>query len=503
MLAMFVFFNCSAQHFSYSIPIGNYNYSQSHIIGLVKNNIIVWNLLTTNSLDYKKSEILVFNDKLELLNTTSFKSITPKLASVDFVNNGNTFEAIIQYHEDEFFICKLVNFDANGNILGTQTLDSSVNWSTGNYIITKSKGGSLALLQLIPSDISGTIAIRYHFIQNNLLIHSDKIILPFDTLSSELGNALLDENNLIIPVHDSLDIGERLALYKVDLKNNTSVNTLRNLNEGVPAMGSMNINANDKYYMITAKAKGSNQDFKVPDKIFLWQLNKDLTDVTTDTLLADIDIINPCLQNIYSYKLNSIALKNNTSDIIITAGNITDKMIHFFSPSPGRFFPVQTESFYQGRAQSMYNGITNLRQGAYYSYSPSNINHGLNRQQKKFKPQVATLAILNVDIQNNLRWSQCFNASMEKDLSSLVNESVFINTQNALHIIYSKLAEKNKQLLGDIILNHDGTYIIKPIISMNLKCTYMLNESVTLDSNSILIPCVIKNKLAFAKFTIE
>jgi hypothetical protein len=92
---------------------------------------------------------------------------------------------------------------------------------------------------------------------------------------------------------------------------------------------------------------------------------------------------------------------------------------------------------------------------------------------------------------------------MEKDLSSLVNESVFINTQNALHIIYSKLAEKNKQLLGDIILNHDGTYIIKPIISMNLKCTYMLNESVTLDSNSILIPCVIKNKLAFAKFTIE
>ena len=194
--------------------------------------------------------------------------------------------------------------------MSTQTIDSTAMWSSGNYVITKSKGGSLALLQIIPSDISGTIGIQYHFIQSNSFIHSDKIILPFDSLYSVLGNALLDDNNLIIPVYDSSIIfGERLALYKVDLRNNSLVNTLRSLNDVRLVMGSMNITANDEYYTIIAKSKSSNQNFNVSDKIFLWQLNKDLTDVSTDTLLADIDSINPCLQNIYSYKLNSIDIK--------------------------------------------------------------------------------------------------------------------------------------------------------------------------------------------------
>ena len=144
-------------------------------------------------------------------------------------------------------------------------------------------------------------------------------------------------------------------------------------------------------------------------------------------------------------------------------------MINFFSPSSGKNFPVQTESFYQGRVESINYGIANVRQGAYYPNNDENTNHGFKRQVK-IKSQVATLAVLNVDTYNNLKWSQCFNAAMEKDLSSLVNESVFINTQNALHIIYSKLAERNKQLLGDIILNHDGTYIIR-------KKTNNFNES--------------------------
>jgi len=38
---------------------------------------------------------------------------------------------------------------------------------------------------------------------------------------------------------------------------------------------------------------------------------------------------------------------------------------------------------------------------------------------------------------------------------------------------------------------------------MNLKCTYLLDQSFQLDSNSMIIPCTIKGKLAFAKLVVE
>ena len=111
-------------------------------------------------------------------------------------------------------------------------------------------------------------------------------------------------------------------------------------------------------------------------------------------------------------------------------------------------------------------------------------------------------AVLNVDAQNNLKWSQCFNASEINDISYLIEHSVSVSTPNALHIIYSApVDKKNKQSLTDIILHADGSYTMHPIISMNLKYSYMVEEGMQLDENSVLFPCVIKGKRAFAKFT--
>ena len=77
------------------------------------------------------------------------------------------------------------------------------------------------------------------------------------------------------------------------------------------------------------------------------------------------------------------------------------------------------------------------------------------------------------------------------------------NTQHSLHIIYPKTLGKNKQSISDITINQDGSYVITPIISMDLKYKYMLAQSVPLDANSIIVPCTIRGKLAFAKLVIK
>ena len=84
-----------------------------------------------------------------------------------------------------------------------------------------------------------------------------------------------------------------------------------------------------------------------------------------------------------------------------------------------------------------------------------------------------------------------------------INESIFISVKDSLIIIYSKLSEKNKQSLDEIILKDDGRYVIRQLIPMNLKYEYLLNESVQIDSNSIIIPTINNGKLVLAKLTVE
>lgn len=135
IVTVFFFLNCSAQQFIYSAPVGNYAYSDTKIIGRVKNNIIIYNYTWSHIFDLRNSEILVYNDKMQLQNRTSFKSITPKIAVVDFIREKDLFSAILQYRENGFLVCKLVNFDADGNILNKKIIEHSPDKTEGNMRI--------------------------------------------------------------------------------------------------------------------------------------------------------------------------------------------------------------------------------------------------------------------------------------------------------------------------------------------------------------------------------
>lgn len=160
-------------------------------------------------------------------------------------------------------------------------------------------------------------------------------------------------------------------------------------------------------------------------------MHKDLTDVNSDTLLANIDSINACLQNIHYYKLSSLALKNNTLDIILLAGEITNKLVYFSVPSYSSGSFASGGSFYEGRVlsytpQKSLNGNgfyaqSNVARGPTWSNNNGTSGNG-NAYNKPVKllPQIATLSILNIDKQNNVLWSQCFNDSMENGFKSII-----------------------------------------------------------------------------------
>ncbi len=506
--------NLSAQNFTYSPALNNLSYTESKIIGRVKDNIVVW--MYTYSYNWRKanSEILVYDNNMKLLHKTSFKPIVPEISSINFLNEGNSFAAVLQYPINESFIWNLIRFDADGNIIDTQTIAHAKDYE----LLKSANDKSFALIRTAPSEINNAIAIQYVFVKNDEIIHSDKFTLPFDTLSSAIGKAFLTDDKLIFPVIDSTRDNSKLRVYKLNLSNNSSSNTIRNINNGYLNWTNIDINENDKYYLLTSQLMNRDSDV-AGAKIFTWQLNKDLTDRNTDTLLSYADSMNNCLQNIYYYKLSNVSLRNNTSDVLVAAEDIGNTPIQSYSPSYSYYGNNEVVSyigsFYEGRVLSMIpqkdlngNGIymsSNVSSGpTWYSGGSSPQHFTPSGQIIKPRLQTAAFAVLNVDAQNNLKWSQCFNASGITDISYLIEHSVFVNTPNALHIIYSAPVDKNnKQSLTDIVLHADGSYTKHPIISMNLKYSYMVEEGMQLDENSVLFPCVIKGKRAFAKYTVK
>ena len=88
--------------------------------------------------------------------------------------------------------------------------------------------------------------------------------------TTALGKAMLDDNNLAVPVNDTLDSYSKLTLFKIDLTNNSSINTIRNLNDGCLNPGSISISENDNYYIITSILKSNNTKINRDNQIFLW-----------------------------------------------------------------------------------------------------------------------------------------------------------------------------------------------------------------------------------------
>ncbi len=501
-----------AQNFVYSAATGSY--APTSIIGRIKSNILVYK---HDDLDTRKSEIFVYNDQMHLLHKHSFKSLTPKYASINFINEENSFSAILRYDEKEFSVCELISFDEDANVIGGKVLYRVIKSEQPSELIKSQRSKSFAFVRIIVSDTSETTSLQYYFIKNDSLIHADKITLPFDRDSSRFGKIALDENNLIVPVNTIAGSSSTIALFKINLATNTSINTIRSIQNGYLISSTINLNENNWHYTLLATWR--NRNVYDDNKIFVWNLNKDLTDVSQDTLFAANDSTGACLKNIFHYKLNTADFQNNKADIIISydysfyeyADNMNGKY------SSGSYYPSMPQLFYEGRVFSMVpqkelngNGyapqsyedplkeVTNLKN----AYSTPLNSSGKKNDDNPFLEK-GKIIVLNTDSENNIKWIRCLDALADKYPDISINESIFISAKDSLIIIYSKLSEKNKQSLDEIILKNDGRYVIRQLVPMNLKYEYLLNESVQMDSNSIIIPTINTDKLVLAKLTVE
>ena len=120
LLFCFLFNTVCAQKISYSETLGSFDNTGYHIIGAVKDHIIIWEYFNSN---YSTSKILVYDSDLKLLKKISIGSIKT-LSAVDFINEKDSFEVICQYVSNGTFFCERMCFDENGNNTSDEILKS-------------------------------------------------------------------------------------------------------------------------------------------------------------------------------------------------------------------------------------------------------------------------------------------------------------------------------------------------------------------------------------------
>ncbi|HYK47509.1 MAG TPA: hypothetical protein VEV83_20170 [Parafilimonas sp.] len=484
-------FGGNCQDLFYSAPIGNYAYTEYKIIGRVQHKIIAYTYVWSHTFDRRNSEILIYDDKMQLDHRVSLKPIATKYSSIEFLNEGNSFSAVLQYIEQNSFVCKLVSFDPEGKIVSTRILERSSILNDGPYHIVQSPNTkTFALWNLLASDSNTAITIKYHLIENDTLVHSDQITLPFNRFSSGLDNTILDGRNLIVPVNDNTGSSGVLYLYRVDLTNNSSSKAVRRLTDGYLVSESIRICGHDDKYSIISEWKDRDVE---NSKVFLWRLNNDLTDVRAATVFNSPDTNNVCLEKMESFNVNIAALKDKTINLILSSRKSIP------ASAAGRYG-------YSGApaSTSISSGANGLFYGDGVSYAVENVATNTNYESPDpmtagAKIEGGTLSIWNIDEQNNIRWVNCFDETIEKDFRSSVNRATIAQSENSLHIIFLKALKNNKQALGHIVLQADGTYKIMPIISMNLDYLYFPRKSLQIDENTVVVPCALNGKLVFGK----
>ena len=518
-LLPFVFFllfaSVNAQKISYSEPGGNFDNTQFHIIGSIKNHIIVWEYFHN---DYSTSKIVVYDNDMKLINKITFGSIHGRFAILDFLNQKDSFTVISQYVSNHTFFCKRLSFDENGNNTGNETLKSYevpagvFVWRDYSVIQSPDKKNFI-LLNNRRDEIPSKARLSYILFANNKYRFEHSIALPYDSTTSYRFS--LDNANHLIVVAGEGKENNKLVLYEINPGTGDFAGIQGAIPEGVLNMESLNIsNVYDRVF-ITAYWKNEQHG------VFVWQpdlynfsAGKDtIYTVQTDSAFDSVK---------YAFLRTEVYPYRNTYNFFITVNRGSESYPYRYpdKSSPG-YYPVFSNqnttatSFYSGRPTSLdMNSSTTINGvGTMYAYNDGEAAFDPNKiawQQGYpsgnmpvgnipiggIAASYEQLLVYNVDESQNLRWYKYLNDTSDTEFTSFIDPSYNIQT-NQLYLLNSKVGNR-KEMLNLITINNKGEQSEKPVILM-ISYKYIFAGGRKISENAVLYPCRKSNRLAFMK----
>jgi hypothetical protein len=138
----------------------------------------------------------------------------------------------------------------------------------------------------------------------------------------------------------------------------------------------------------------------------------------------------------------------------------------------------------------------------YYSpYSPWYYNpwYNNNNNNQGNRYHYDNVAVLSLDDEGNLLWSNFVHKSQYDDGEDLYLSYMMVNIGSELRFLYNELDRRN-YIMTDVGVEPDGQSNRKPTLrNLDKGFTWMPRYGKQISARSVLIPCVYRNYICFAK----
>ena len=481
-----------AQKISYTEPErDDYKSTEFEIIGRVSGNILVYK---SDRGDYV---ISIYDNSMQLKNRVKLDFLPKKLISVDFVNYADKVLMLYQFQRKDAVYSFCATMDGNARFADAPVMVDSTRigfYSKENkvYSVEYSEDKNKIMVYKINQDKEND-NVFYTFLYDSAfhLVNNARVSLPMETKKSFLSNFnLTNEGDLIFNKLERTSNRDYIVSGNLIIKRavvDSFENVPMQLKTQLLDEVKMKVDNNSKKILITAffyKQKRGNVEGLYVSKY----------DYGQKQLLYEKEV--PFTPE----------LKNNAKGESSTNAAFNDYFIRKIINTSNGGFIITAESYYTTSRSQPWNrwnymyGPYGMYTPYYYSpYSPFYYNPWYNNYNSQDRYHYDNIAVLSMDNDGNLLWSNFVHKSQYDDGSDLYLSYMMVNIGSELRFLYNEL-DRRSYILTDNSVQPDGKSSRKPTLrNLDKGFTWMPRYGKQISGRSVLVPCIYRNYICFAK----
>lgn len=491
------FSNISAQNITYSEVEKSDNKNMIfEIVGKFLGNFIVYKYLNN---DHK---ITIYNNDMVVKESKKLDFISDKTNNIDFIAYPDNFLMVWQYQRKNIIYCKAAKMNSEGKLLGEViTMDStrSAAFSANTYYSFKWSEDKKNLLMYKYTNRNDEFNLMTKVYDENVkLLDSTRRSFNYNSNRESFGDLQIDnEGGIVFTQLKENARAEYINTVEIFYKklnvDSFSVATLPLDKQLVqePVIKIDNLNKNYVLNTFSYKKNSGNVGGLLTAVISKAPLvvSKMVINIFSDTLLSKLSG-KPDWRSAYdNFFLKNIVLKKDGGFLAVTEEYYKQRRFG------GNTFDDRFNNNFYGNGFSGFNtDYYNFNRGNYGFYRPFNQNG--NRDIVYNYDDIITFSI-SKDLE--LQWNSVINKTTSDVDSDNFLSFANMNAGSEVHFLFLQ-KDNNKQIMSDHAIKPDGTAVrYATLKSREAGYNFMPKLGRQTGARQMLIPCVVRNNIAFAK----
>jgi len=463
------------------------------IIGKIRDNFLIYKNIRNNY------AVCSYDNSMRLINRVDLKFMPDNTLNVDFVTYPDFAMLIYQYQRRSTIYCMAVKINADGKLLTDPVqLDTThINFFASNkiYSTVNSEDKSKVMIYKIQRKNGKFNFTTLLFNDSLQLLHRSAIATSFDDRKDMFSDFFVDNNGNFVFTKgnksSTKDFIEDLTLITKQADADTfSMNNLDLKGNYLDAI-KLKIDNDNKHYVINSlfyeKKRGNVEGiytavWDIDQKNIITQQFQNLSD--SIRAIAKTNGNNKTALN--DYFIRDIVLKKD-GGFILTAED-------FYSQSRGT--PWNRYDYLYGYPMfSPYN---------YYMFSPYSYGYGYGRYPYYYsrgqdRYYYNNILVLNMDMSGKIDWASVINKSQYDDETDNFLSYATMLTGGQLHFLFNSLERRSLLLVDQSVSGSGKVTRNPPFKSLDRGYQFMPRYGKQVSANDIIIPCVYRNYICFAK----